>query len=836
MISIEPRYTSGNKLEAPYLLVGEAPGAEEVLANEAFVGDAGQLLTRMAHRAGIPRSEFYMRNVFDFRPLNNNIKPYLDLDKVSKALQSMKLYSATQVAQVSDLDVMISHLLTEEYKDAKDRLRLDLESCPQKIIIAAGGIPLWTLCNKLSSYRWRGSLLRSTLVPSKYVLPIIHPAAALPGRDYSAQTLIAIDLANVRRYHQAGITKPPESNIEMDLSCSDIIDRLDFCRSKEMVAFDIEVIGQHLSCFSIAHSTKDAFCVPIMDFNQSYFPVDQEAEVLLALERLFNSSTHIIGQNIAFDAHFMYTTYGMIIHNLEDTMVAQAMILPDYPKGLDFLTSIYCDGEPYYKQEGKIWFKWGGDWQSFLRYNALDSLCTLRSWIRQQEDMKGSLMDAYVRQRDLIHPLIYMQHRGIKCKKEVLSGYSSQLSASVKDLQIELDALVKVHPGFECGLNVNSPKQVSNYLYGALGLRTYISRKTGKITTDDDALKRLSRQGCKEAMIIRKIRMIRKAVSTYFEVELDADSRLRCSYNPVGTRSGRLSSSKTIWGTGLNMQNLIKERSSEDAELTIPDIRTALFADDGYLGFRMDLSQAENRIVAFVSGDGKMMKAFNDKQDVHKLTASLIHNVELANVTKEQRDVGKKCNHAFNYDMGYKQFALLCEMPETKARFYLEAYHDAYPSVRQWHTRVVDQLKQNKTLVDLFGKPQTFLSIWGHDLFKQAYSYIPQSTVATKLNTHGLLHVWHMPGLDVEPLNVVHDDLWFQIPVSIGFPLMAEYIMSIKQSLEQPLFYHERSFIIPADLQIGVCFGDMEELKSNEYTDVTELARRLSEIYGKHRA
>jgi DNA polymerase I-like protein with 3'-5' exonuclease and polymerase domains len=97
-----------------------------------------------------------------------------------------------------------------------------------------------------------------------------------------------------------------------------------------------------------------------------------------------------------------------------------------------------------------------------------------------------------------------------------------------------------------------------HYFYVTLGHKPYLS-KDGEVTCDEKALKRLSRKGIVEAEILLHYRKLTKMYGTYFEMQFDEDGRFRCSYNPVGTEQGRISSSKNIFGTGGNGQNLPEE-------------------------------------------------------------------------------------------------------------------------------------------------------------------------------------------------------------------------------------------------------------------------------------
>ena len=106
-------------------------------------------------------------------------------------------------------------------------------------------------------------------------------------------------------------------------------------------------------------------------------------------------------------------------------------------------------------------------------------------------------------------------------------------------------------------LNSESPKQCIAYFYGIKGIKPYLNRKTGRPTCDDKALARIIRKhNLPEARLVQEIRGLAKLLGTYLDFQWDPDERLRCFYNVRGTPTGRLSSSKTVRGTGMNMQNI----------------------------------------------------------------------------------------------------------------------------------------------------------------------------------------------------------------------------------------------------------------------------------------
>jgi len=486
-------------------------------------------------------------------------------------------------------------------------------------------------------------------------------------------------------------------------------------------------------------------------------------------------------------------------------MIAQAIIFPDFPKGLDFIQSMYCDGEPYYKDDGKEWFKYSDGEKNFRIYSAKDSAMVAQIWPRQQKDLhtQGN-WETYLRQRGLLEALVFIGEKGIRMDTHGLITSAKMAEEKIVELERELREIVG-----DDTFNWRSVVQLKKYFYGTLGLRKYTRR--GAVTTDDKALKRMATKGVREASILLELRHISKLHGTYYTMQLDTDERLRCSFNPVGTKQGRISSSKTIFGTGGNLQN------------QPPDMKKLMLADPDYVVFSMDLSQAENRVVGFIAPEPKMIQAFEAGTDIHRQTAAMIYGVKMEDVTSEQRDWGKRANHGLNYDLGYKSFAMYYQIPEPEASFLVERYHSIYPGVRQWHSQIQHALGQNRTLTNLFGRRRVFMDRWGHDLFKEAYSYIPQSTVAEMMNQWGFRYIYEHQDLfkQVELLNTVHDSVIFQIPRSAGWNYMAQAVMQIKESLEQPLTVNGMTFNVPVDTKVGYNLDEkgMFEIKAKALKD-----------------
>lgn len=797
-------------LQSKIALVGEAPGATEVALGKGFMGMSGKLLWDIIGSYGITRDDCYVTNTIKIRPSNDE-------------LDSMISFRAGKV-KTSNL-----------YVSYEERLHEEIKAFEGNVIVAIGGVSLYALTRKIGITKWRGSIL-PCIIGGKKVIPIIHPAAAL--REYKYQNIIRLDWARIFEEKEFPDIRLPIRRFTIEPTFSEVMSFLESVKRECVrVGFDIEVYNNELSCFSLAVSAEESFCIPLIRGNGiDYFSLEQEVDIMKALATILQDKRIVkIGQNLAFDNTFMYQKYGIVVENIEDTMIAQAIAFPDYPKGLDFITSVYTK-EPYYKDEGKKYFKGQVNDKEFWEYNAKDSVVCVESFpkiIHNVQSLKNS--DTYREQRDLIPSLTYMQARGIKVDVEGLNNIKEITDRNIKELSQELNKI--------CGYEINhgSPKQLKEYFYDKQRIKPYL--KDGKPSTDEIAMKRLARKGYKEASLVLELRHLSKMKGTYFDVSLDKDNRLRCSFNPVGTKQGRLSSSETIFGTGTNMQNLPDE------------FRKFLIADENNLIFNLDLSQAENRIVAYTAPEPAMIEAFEKKIDVHSLTASLISGLPIDEVKRQDKEKtycnlgggtqtwrfwGKKANHGLNYDLGYKAFSLLYEIPESDGKYIVEKYHQVYPGVRQYHAWIRQQLFKDRTLTNLLGRRRLFIDRWGDQLFKEAYSFIPQSSVADIVNRRWLNNIQknQYKYYPVDLILQVHDSITIQMDYSkYSWKEIAEVLLHLVNDVEQPLEWQGRKFVIPSSLEVGINMykKDMVEVDVHGQS-IDGLARRLYEIYGELRA
>ena len=286
--------------------------------------------------------------------------------------------------------------------------------------------------------------------------------------------------------------------------------------------------------------------------------------------------------------------------------------------------------------------------------------------------------------------------------------------------------------------------------------------------------------------------------------------------------------------------------------------------DEGYLGYSIDLSQIENRIVAYVGGVISQIEAFEQGIDLHRMTASVIFSKPYDEISSEdgssslgdgrmsERFWGKKGNHAINYDVGYKTFALKNEMPEADAKHMIAKIHRGYPQIRDgYQATIINMLMKNRTVTSLMGRKRLFLGPIHPSYpntpksacvttYREAFAQLPQSSTADKINQHGVQYVYYNQDTfrQVELLTQVHDSIVFQIPLSLPWIEHARLISLIKNSLEQPLYWKSVEIKTPADIAIGLnmCKDDMIEFKSKDVpSDLYTLGVKIETTYKKLR-
>ncbi len=362
--------------------------------------------------------------------------------------------------------------------------------------------------------------------------------------------------------------------------------------------------------------------------------------------------------------------------------------------------------------------------------------------------------------RDIEHPvlpvLVAMEDHGIAIDRYRMG----EIAAKVSD---QLDELVdRAHElaGHEFALG--SPKQLATVLFDELGLPAQRKGKTG-FSTDARVLRDL-RDMHPIIGVIESWRELSKLKGTYLDTlpELaDAKTnRIHTTFSQVTAATGRLSSINP------NLQN-IPVRTSVGRE-----IRSAFVPADGHRFVSCDYSQVELRLLAHVSGETKLIEAFERGDDVHTLTAAEVAGVEPAQVSREQRSAAKAINFGIIYGISSFGLSQQLQISREQAQEYIDRYLGRYPHVSDFIERTIEGAREHGFVRTLFGRRRPIPELKSRDFNKRslgerlAVNTVLQGTAAdiikiAMIRTHGALQA---EGLQARLALQIHDELLLEVP------------------------------------------------------------------------
>lgn len=773
-----PLIQSGSK-SSKIVLVGEAPGANEERAGKPFIGGSGTLLDQALRQAGISRSDCFVTNVCHVRPPKNEFSWFFKKEN--------QLQLAAGVLQ----------------------LKRDLEEIKPNLVVAFGAQPLRFLTGKVGIEKWRGSILESTLVPGLKVIATYHPAYAIRIWDYKA--VIEMDLRRCAEEAKFPEIVRPEREYILNPDAAVRASVAAEMLQAEWLSIDIECIevspgNWRLSCVGFSDRPNRAMTIPC-----------DSADALQVIRELCSSPVKKVFQNGQFDVTVLRQNNIEVVNFAWDTMLGHHSIYTECAgddevsvltrkggkrkqaaimKGLAFQASIYTK-EPYYKDDGKLW-KETGDMNLFWLYNARDAAVTREIRDVQEVEIRDfGVESTFEHEMSLLEPLMSMTRTGILIDKQAHGELRAKYESEIKNLQAFLDSAAGDLA------NAKSPQQMQKLLYEKLGLPVQYNHKTKKPTANKDAINALAQKYPHPVlMAILEIRERRDIVERYLNTAYDADGRMRCSFDPTGTRGGRLASRGSIFGSGTNLQNQPEE------------VRRMFIPDPGKVFLYRDYSQAEARVVAYLADAKGLIELFEDSsRDVHKENASRIFNIAIEAVTAAQRYNAKRGVHAFNYGMEVDLFVAVVNqafretgfrMDRATAKLVRDGYFLLYPEIQANFWRAVrDELNNTRTLVDAFGRKRMFFGRWDDKLIRDGYSFKPQATVGG-LCCRALVNCYNnielgRPDLDAQLLLQVHDSLLMQAPVEHA----EEVAHLMEQEMNIPMTINGHTFTIPTDCKIG---------------------------------
>ncbi len=532
---------SGPRSAGGIMIVGEAPGREEMAARRPFVGLSGSELTRMLLEVGINRNDCFITNVCHEQPYRNDIENFFLGKREGSATGTPPIWG---------------RFATREIHEGVGQLTQDIAEIRPRLILAFGGTALWALTGKDSIMAWRGSAMDHHGIP---LLPTIHPANIL--RDWSNRHLVVQDLRRAftpeawLRPEWRFSVRPSLDLVEETLSYAMVLANLE----PRTFAADIETRQGQIACIGIAFSKLDAICIPLMcvERAEGYWNAQEELAIWALLRKFFtHPKLSFIFHNGAYDLQYFAKQMGFLPNLAHDTMLMQHVAFLGMRKSLAMCSSLYCTYHRYWKEDGKEWDTSIPE-EQLWSYNCEDCVRTFEVWEELTKVLTAMGMgEQYEFQiKELFPTVLEMMLRGVLVDENARSSLDGALSTALA----ETEAWINTAVGHS--LNPRSPLKIKELLYTDFGLPVIHSRKTGKATTDDEALEKIQLRYPLFAPLCRKIleaRSVGVFLNTFVRAPIPPDGRIRTTYNLAGTETLRFSSSADSFGYGTNLQNIPK--------------------------------------------------------------------------------------------------------------------------------------------------------------------------------------------------------------------------------------------------------------------------------------
>jgi len=501
-----------------------------------------------------------------------------------------------------------------------------------------------------------------------------------------------------------GPATKPEKRYSVITDQTEFDQWLERLKNAALFAFDTETtslryMNAEVVGVSFAIEPGEAAYVPLAhDYMGAPDQLDRDT-VLAQLKPLLESPEHKkVGQNLKYDKNVL-ANHGINLEGIaEDTMLESYVYNSVGTRhDMDSLARAYLDEQTitYESIAGK-----GAKQLSFNQidlekagpYAAEDADITLRLHHALSPKLieTGKLESVY---RDIDLPLVpvlsRMEQRGTLISASTLRQHSQELAERMAELEKE------AHEVAGEAFNLGSPKQLQVILYEKFGLRVIKKTPKGAPSTAEPVLQELAHEHELPRLIVEH-RSLSKLKSTYTDTlpELihHRTGRVHTSYHQAVTATGRLSSSEP------NLQN-IPIRTEEGRR-----IRQAFIAPKGYKLLAADYSQIELRIMAHLSGDKGLMKAFEHGEDIHKATASEVFGVSLDEVSGDQRRSAKAINFGLIYGMSAFGLARQLEVDRKTAQNYIDRYFERYPGVLKYMDNIRKQAHEDGYVETLFGR------------------------------------------------------------------------------------------------------------------------------------
>jgi DNA polymerase I len=570
---------------------------------------------------------------------------------------------------------------------------------------------------------------------------------------------------------------------------------LEKLKDAPLISFDTETdsldyMKAQIVGVAFAVEPREAAYVPLgHDYPGAPHQLDRD-KVLGALKPILEDLTKAkLGHHLKYDAHVL-ANYGIALNGQRFDSMLESYVLNSVATRHDMDSTVarylglktirYEDLTG--KGAKKITFNQVSVDQA-AEYSAEDADVTLQlhQAIWPQIEAVPALKSVYEEiEQPLVPVLFRMERAGVLVDRALLRAQSSELAARMLELQSQ------AHREAGGVFNVDSPKQLQEILFGKLGIPVMRKTPTGQPSTAEDVLEELAETYPLPKLIL-EYRGMAKLKSTYTDnlpLQINpATGRIHTSYHQAVAATGRLSSQDP------NLQN-IPIRTQEGRR-----IRQAFIAPPGHSLVAADYSQIELRIMAHLSGDASLLRAFTEDRDVHQATAAEVFGIALDAVSADQRRSAKAINFGLMYGMSAFGLARQLGIGRGDAQKYMDLYFERYPGVRRYMEETRRQARETGYVETVFGRRLYLPEIQSRNAALRQYA--ERSAINAPMQG---------TAADIIKRAMIEVDSWLQssrIPARLIMQVHDELVLEVADEAVESLVGQTRTHMIrAADLSI----------------------------------
>jgi len=731
----EPQVPAVGVSSAEIMLIGEAPGAQEVAYGEPFVGRSGQILNSALEEVGIDRAKLYITNAVSCRPPDNQTPT------------------------------------PEEIQLCRGRLVEEINQVKPKLIVTLGAVPMRSVLKLNGIVKHHGQEVYSEEFGC-LVLPCYHPAFVL--RDPRRQHEFLQDIMRIPRLIDDSKPKTKTEYIVVD-NFEKLYQMRDDLKSLPAVAFDIEtnglnpfMEGANVTAISFSGQYGKSYCVPLY-YQAPLFSSEFLGELATYLSTLSKSSStesiptkfssilqesrlieelhnksvkeyrkavnsfieelssrrknpvfsaeeinnliipvlreiledptkELIAHNGKFDTQWLRYKHRFNIHLQFDTCIAHYLLDENSAHNLKQVASAYTDIGNYAHdfQAYEDRFNRAPE-ELFYQYSCADADATYRLYTVFKSLLAEKKLDkTFAMVMKFSESLTDVEYNGVKIDQDALAKLDQEMSKVLEDITHEIQSHTVIREWEKIKdepvvFNPNSNDMVREVLFDCLHLPVVKKTSTGAPSVDAETLEELAQYHDLPELLLR-YRKQSKLLETYIRgywKYISSDGKIHPNFNLVVARTGRLSSSNP------NLQNLPSGNVKDIKRLFIP-------SHPDWIMMNFDFSQIELRVMAMLSRDPVMTKVYQQGEDIHTMTAQAIFKKK--DISKEERQMAKKLNFSILYGAGAEATARLLGVTPEEAQAFIQSYFKRYKGVAKYIKLVQQIAEKNGVVYSPYGR------------------------------------------------------------------------------------------------------------------------------------